>query len=187
MGQSSPWKSCCESSVYPNSRGREPRYAPLGPAAARRRIERAFRDVHAALIALNAPVSLQPRLAFCKDVRADRERGNRRAFFHVGHKGDWTVCHDGSAGRLSDCHLYGLVLHEFGHPIAMKLFRKSRQEDADRAIFKITGIPILYRTPWVVQWIVPGDVRLVRWYAASRRRPPADYHGIGRLAPLGPL
>jgi hypothetical protein len=115
-------------------------------------------------------VDKQPRLALCKDVRADRERGNKRAFFHVGHKGPWTICHDLTAGRLNDSHLYGLVLHEFGHPLAMKLFGRSRQEDADLAITKITDLPILYKTGWVVQWIAPGDVKLVRWYGSTERR-----------------
>lgn len=176
--------SCCAPRSYPNIGGREPRYARIAPETASRRVERAFREVYAALRALHAPVGSGPRLALCRDVRADREKGNKRAYFHVGHKGTWTVCHDLTAGRLSDSHLYGLVLHEFGHPLAMKLFRKSRQEDADAAISKLTGIPILYKTGWVVQWITPADVRLVRWYAKSTRRPSADYH---RLLPVGPI
>jgi hypothetical protein len=129
-------------------------------------------------------VGSQPRLALCRDVRADRERGNKRAYFHVGHKGDWTICHDLTAGRLSNSHLYALVLHEFGHPLAMKLFGRSRQEDADRAITKVTGIPILYKTGWVVQWIAPGDVKLVRWYARHGRRPAVL---PPFLEPLGPI
>ena len=134
----------------------------LSPCAARGRILEAFRDVYAFLKALGAPVGRSPRLELCPDVRRDQERGNKRAFFHVGHKGEWTVCHDGTAGRLSDSHLYGLVLHEFGHPLAWKLFGKSRQEDADRAIWNLTHTPILYRTGWIIQWISPGDVKHIK-------------------------
>ena len=164
-GRSSPG-SCCNPRSLRNFRGSEPRYGSRGPETAIRRIERAFREVYGLLARLGAPVGRAPRLELCKDVLRDRDRGTRRAYFHVGHKGMWTVCTVPLTGNLSDEHLYGLVLHEFGHPLAWKLFGKSRQEDADRAIFDLTGIPILYRTGWVVQWITTGDVRRVR--AASR-------------------
>ncbi|MGH7260792.1 MAG: hypothetical protein ACREI9_08940, partial [Nitrospiraceae bacterium] len=66
------------------------------------------------------------------------------------------------AGCLPASHLYGLVLHEFGHPLAQKLTGKSGQEDADQIMWRLTGIPILYRTGWTVQWITPGDVARIR-------------------------
>jgi len=153
--------SCCGPRVLPNG-AREPKYARIAPETAARRVERAFREVEGFLRSCGAPVGHSPRLELCRGVRDDRESGNKRAYFHVGHKGSWTVCHDLTAGRLSDSHLYGLVLHEFGHPLAWKLIGKSRQEDADQAIFKLTGIPILYRTGWIVQWITPGDVKHIK-------------------------
>jgi len=153
--------SCCGPRSLRNA-GPEPRCVHRGPESGFRRIERAISEVYGFLIQMKAPVGRSVKLAACYDVRRDRERGNKRAFFHVGHKGPWTICTDPITGCLSDSHLYGLVLHEFGHPLAYKLFGKSRQEDADQAIWKLTGIPILYRTGWTVQWITPGDVRRVR-------------------------
>jgi hypothetical protein len=104
-------------------------------------------------------VKLEPS---CGDVLRDRQKGNKRAFFHIGHKGVWTLCTSPIAGCLSDSHLYGLVLHEFGHPLAHKLTGRSDQEDADQIVWKLVGIPILYRTGWTVQWITPADVRAIR-------------------------
>lgn len=163
-------RSCCNPRVLKNKGigGPEPRYLKIGPGEARQRIKTAFLEVYRVLRALGAPVGGQPRLELCQDVRRDRERGNLRAYFHVGHRGDWTICHDRTAGRLPDTHLYGLVLHEFGHPLAMKLYGKSRQEDADRAIYDLTGIPILYRTGWVVQWITRADVRAIQKHGGTR-------------------
>lgn len=162
MTRSRPSGSCCGPRSLRNIGGTEPRYARIAPETAIRRVERAFREVEGFLRAVKAPVGRSPRLELCHDVRNDRERGNKRAFFHVGHKGAWTVCHDLTAGRLSDSHLYGLVLHEFGHPLAWKLVGKSRQEDADQSIWNLTHIPISYRTGWLVQWISPGDVKHIR-------------------------
>ena len=161
--------SCCSPRSLRNFKGSEPRYIRRDPETARRRVQRALDEVYAFLVALRAPVGRAVRLELCEDVRRDRERGNKRAFFHVGHKGIWTICTDPITGRLPDGHLYGLVLHEFGHPLAWKLFGKSRQEDADRAIWDMTRIPILYRTGWIVQWVPAASVRRIRAVAHQRQ------------------
>jgi hypothetical protein len=94
----------------------------------------------------------------CPVIRKHRAGGDERAFFHVGHRGKWVVCGASEAGTLSKNHLYGLVLHEFGHPMAWSFYGRSEQEDADRAILDTTGVPILYRSGLIVQWITGGDV-----------------------------
>lgn len=160
--------SCCGPRSLKNIGGKEPHYAKIAPETAFRRIQRAFHEVWVFLRRLKAPVGPAPCLELCGDVHRDRERGNKRAYFHVGHKGMWTVCTVPLTGRLNDSHLYGLILHEFGHPLAWKLYGKSGQEDADRAIWDLTRIPILYRTGWIVQWIPAADVRKVRAHRSLR-------------------
>lgn len=154
--------ACCNPRVRRNS-GPEPRYHRLTPAQAARRLYHVVGHVYYFLQKIGAPVAGKIRLeAACSDVERDRERGNKRAYFHVGHKGAWTLCSNWKAGCLPVTHLYGLVLHEFGHPLAQKLLGKSGQEDADQIIWKLCNIPILYKTGWTVQWITPGDVARIR-------------------------
>lgn len=98
----------------------------------------------------------------CEVVRKHRDGGNLRAYFHVAHKGNWTICCAREAGYLPDSHLYGLILHEFGHPMAWNFWGRSRQQDADRAIFKTTGVPILYKSGLILQWITSDDVQAIR-------------------------
>lgn len=107
------------------------------------------------------PPAIRVRVG-CPLVLAHRAQGVRRAFFHVGHVGPWTVCTVEEAGKLPESHLYGLVLHELGHPLAWKLWNRSRQQDADAAAFRYTGIPILYRSGLVLQWVTTGDVARIK-------------------------
>ena len=155
-------RSCCNPRVRKNP-GPEPRYHRLTPGEARRRIWRVVGEVYRFLQGIGAPVAREVALdAFCGDVERDRAGGNLRAYFHVGHKAAWTLCSNWKAGCLPAPHLYGLILHEFGHPLAQKLLGRSGQEDADQIIWKLTQIPILYKTGWTVQWITPGDIARVR-------------------------
>lgn len=136
--------------------------ARLTPSEARRRIRRAASDVWGHLAYDGAVVPGSVRVVIdCPKILKDRMT-DPRAFMHVGHRGMWTICASLEAGRLSDPHLYGLILHEFGHPLAWRWWGKSRQQDADRIIWNLTGIPILYKSSLVLQWITPDDVRRIR-------------------------
>jgi len=135
----------------------------LKPQAALGRIRKAAAEVYDFLRASGAPVPARARLSIdCEVVRNHRAGGDLRAFFHVGHKGKWTVCGAHEAGFLPDNHLYGLILHEFGHPMAWKFWNRSRQQDADRAVFETTEVPILYKTGIVLQWITNADVQAIK-------------------------
>jgi hypothetical protein len=135
----------------------------LSPERAPARIRKAAAEVYDFLRVSRAPVPKKARLFIdCELLRNHRADGDLRAYFHVGHKSKWTVCCAHEAGFLPDSYLYGLILHEFGHPMAWDFWGRSRQEDADRAIMETTGVPILYKSGLILQWITPVDVREVR-------------------------
>lgn len=143
--------------------GSGPKKLRLSPKKAVQRIRKAAAHVYDFLRASGAPVPSRARLMIdCEVVRKHRVEGDKRAFFHIGHKGAWTACGAHEAGYLPENHLYGLLLHEFGHPMAWTFWNRSRQQDADRAILKTTGVPILYKTGLTVQWITNADVAAIK-------------------------
>lgn len=144
--------------------GRAPATRKRTLQEAQARIRRVVGEVQRFLRASGVPVPRRVRLLMdCRLIRKNRDQeGDPRAYFHVSHVSKWTICGAHEAGWLNDNHLYGLVLHEFGHPLAWRFYGRSKQEDADRAIFDTTGVPILYKSGIVLQWITDADVRLVR-------------------------
>jgi len=110
---------------------------------------------------------LVPKLALnidCSMVREQRRKGDRRAFMHVNHvPGKLCVAHE--VASLSPGHVVGLFLHELGHPIAYKLWRRSEQEDADAAVRQELGVTILYRGPLVLQWVPPKFAKAMTAFA----------------------
>ncbi len=91
----------------------------------------------------------------CGLVRATR-RKSPRAYMHTEHE-PRRVCVAREAAALSDEHLVGLFLHEIGHPMAARLYGRSEQEDADRAVKEVLGVTIEYKGPLLLEW-VPGPV-----------------------------
>jgi hypothetical protein len=139
--------------------------AKITPSRALSRLRKAFEDVFRYLT--RRKVKGMPKRASvkqCQMIISQRDKGDKRAFFHVCHRGMWTLCTVPESGRLPDTYLYALVLHEFGHPLAYRYYGKSRQEDADRAIWEATGIPVLYRSDLVLQWVPPAVVRNIKQF-----------------------
>lgn len=78
-----------------------------------------------------------------------------RAFMHVGHIRN-TVCSARPAAALSDSHLVGLFLHEFGH-----LAAGHNEPPANAWIMRNLGISISYKGPLDLQWVHPDVVRKI--------------------------
>ena len=87
----------------------------------------------------------------CPMVAASRRR-DKRAYMHVDHlKG--VVCTIPAAAQLSANHLVALFLHEIGHPMAMKAWGRSEQEDADKSVRDFLGVRLRYRGPLLLEWV----------------------------------
>lgn len=74
-----------------------------------------------------------------------------RAFMHVGHHRN-RICMARQAALLSDSHLVGLLLHEFGH-----LGGGEGEPEANGWVLSTLGIAIVYKAPMDLQW-VPLDL-----------------------------
>lgn len=46
--------------------------------------------------------------------------------------------------------------------MAWSFWNRSRQQDADRAIFETTEVPILYKSGLILQWITTADVQAIK-------------------------
>jgi hypothetical protein len=101
-------------------------------------------------IALNVP---------CQEIdvlrRTKRGYVGGRSFMHVGHIRN-TVCCARPAEFLSDGHLVGLLLHEFGH-----LGGGHSEPSANAWIKSGLGVEILYKGPLDLQWVGPDVVAWV--------------------------
>lgn len=86
----------------------------------------------------------------CPEVARTRRSGNPRALFHVGHL-PGKVCCSPLAAHLDHNYLVGLILHEFGHPMAQKAWGRSEQEDADRAVKDFLGVKLSYKGPLLLE------------------------------------
>jgi len=90
-------------------------------------------------------------LLHCGDIQKGFPAGGKeRAYAHVGHWPDGTVCVDlPRFAKLSVEHQVGVILHELGH-----LARPDGGEkEADLWVFEALGIPIEYRGPKTLQWV----------------------------------
>jgi len=96
----------------------------------------------------------------CPEIAARRKDGDVRAFFHVGHR-PGKVCADSMACQLPEHFLVGLFLHEIGHPLAMRVYRKTEQWDADRAVKEILGVHIRYGGPLVLEYVAPSVAKRI--------------------------
>lgn len=96
----------------------------------------------------------------CRDLTVAR-RVDPRAFMHTGGHARGKVCSSPAAAMLSTEHLVGLFLHELGHNIAAKEWRRSEQEDADKAVRDFLGVKIKYRGPLLLEWVTTKEARRV--------------------------
>lgn len=83
-----------------------------------------------------------------------------RAYMHTLHL-PGKVCVSSEACTLSPAHLVGLYLHELGHPMATKVYGRSEQEDADRAVKEFLGVTIRYKGPLLLEWVSPAAVKKI--------------------------
>lgn len=137
--------------------------------AAVRRLQRTFERVwHWA--AARSP-RVPPLLLYigCPEIEDRRRSGDPRALFHVGHIPGF-VCTIPEAGLLPDTYLVGLMLHELGHPMAMAAWRRSEQEDADKAVLDFLRIRLRYKGPLLLEWVPPSVARAILRAPAARRR-----------------
>lgn len=102
--------------------------------------------------------NLAPSLKLRVDCPLIRRMRNEspRAFMHAMHV-PGTVCVASEAAGLAPEHLVGIFLHELGHPMAMRAWKSSEQEDADKAVRQFLGVKLHYKGDLLLEW-VPGTV-----------------------------
>ena len=122
-------------------------------------LREAFRRVHAWARRRSRRVPPLRLVVGCPRVFRARRR-DKRAFMHVGHP-TGVVCTSPVAARLSVNHVVALFLHEIGHPLAMKLWGRSEQEDSDKSVRDILGVRLHYRGPLILQWVPDSVVRRI--------------------------
>lgn len=110
--------------------------------------------------AKNSKAPFLTALIDCPRTLAQRRKGDKRAFMHVGHV-PRRVCMAAEVCNLNPYYQVGLMLHELGHPMAEKAWGRSEQEDADQAVKEFLGVEILYKGPLVLQAISHRDFRRI--------------------------
>lgn len=101
----------------------------------------------------------------CREILAFRWKNpgyiGQRSLMHAGHRVRG-ICAVRLAAGLSDAHLAGLMLHEFGH-----LGGGDSEPEANRWVLKNFGIEVEYKGPLDIQWVDPEAVRRVLSYSSS--------------------
>jgi hypothetical protein len=81
-----------------------------------------------------------------------------------------TVCVAREAAALAAEHLAGLFLHELGHGLATREWKRSEQEDADRACREFFGVTIRYKGDLLLEWVPTHTLnRIMRGGCRVRR------------------
>ena len=96
-----------------------------------------------------------PALQTCEKIAQDRQTSGltgRRSFMHAGHYPN-TVC-VWKGTRLADSFLVGILMHEIGH-----LATGADDVLADKYVFEMFGLPILYKGPLKLEWVDPKIIR----------------------------
>lgn len=132
------------------------------------RLRAVFEAVHRWARARSRRVPALVLAVGCPRIAA-RRRHDPRAIMHVGHRGG-KVCASARAAELPLEHVVGLFLHEIGHPMAMAVWGRSEQEDADAAVMRLLGVRLRYRGPLLLQWVPPATVRRILGPVARPRR-----------------
>ena len=95
----------------------------------------------------------------CRTVSV-RRAYDARAFMHTGHR-PGTVCAVPQAARLAANFIVGLFLHEIGHPLSWRLWRRSDQWDADDSVLEVYRIRLRYQRPLLLEWVPDAVVRKI--------------------------
>jgi hypothetical protein len=115
------------------------------------RLGQVFLKVRAFVSAKAGKLGKVRPLVSCSDIfllrRTNRNYLGDRAFMHMGHYPS-TICMVRQAASLSDAHLVGLFLHEFGH-----LGGGVDEPAANAWVKRVLGIEIAYKGPMDLQWV----------------------------------
>lgn len=104
----------------------------------------------------------------CPLMRTTRKT-SPRAFMHTLHV-PGTVCVAREAAGLDAEHLTGLFLHELGHGLATREWKRSEQEDADRAVREFFGVTIRYKGPLLLEWVPTHTMNRIMRQGSRLRR-----------------
>lgn len=125
------------------------------------RLDRVFLKIRSVVAKVLPKLSRVKLLPGCREIQFQRRKKGfegSRSFMHVGHARGGAICAIRNAAALSDGHLVGLFLHEFGH-----LAGGDSEPAADAWVEKELGVKIRYRAPLDLQWVPP---EVVRWVLA---------------------
>jgi hypothetical protein len=132
-------------------------------------LQEAFRRVNAWAMSKCPQVSRLSLHVRCHSIKRRLHSGDPRALFHVGHKAGKVCTIDERVAVLPVTYLVGLFLHEMGHPLALKLYKKSEQWHADRSIKRCLGVQIRYRGPLLLEWVPSSTARMILRFNPKRR------------------
>lgn len=99
------------------------------------------------LLSVRCPWLRHVRPFFCEDIDRERQK-SKRAFMHTGHFTE-VICAALAFQDLDDDFQCGILFHEFGH----LLTPGGTEQDADRVIFEIFGIALVYKGELNVEWV----------------------------------
>jgi hypothetical protein len=123
------------------------------------RLDRVFLKIRDFVGRKSAKLSREKLLIGCRDIHFQRRQNKSysgcRSFMHMGHV-PGAICTIRQAAQLSDGHLVGLFLHEFGHAAG-----GDSEPAANGWVKDALGIEIHYHSPLDLQWVSPVVVDLI--------------------------
>jgi hypothetical protein len=123
-------------------------------------LKKIFRQVNDWAIKQSKAVSRLSLHVGCPLVYRMRRFGNPRALMHVGHY-KRKVCTVPVAAKLPIEYIVGLFLHEIGHPLALRIYNRSEQWDADLNVKELLGVKIHYKGPYLLECVDKKDVKKI--------------------------
>lgn len=123
------------------------------------RLDRVFLKVRQLVSQVDPKLETVKLLPACREIQFQRRKKGftgYRSFMHVGHARGGAICAIRNAAALSDSHLVGLFLHEFGH-----LAGGDSEPAANDWVKYNLDVDIEYRGPLDLQWVSPEVVRRV--------------------------
>lgn len=134
--------------------------------AAADRLRAVWARVHAFALSRSRRVPGLSLRVGCRQIARRRAAGDPRAFFHTNHYPN-VVCASPEAAALDDRFLVGLYLHEIAHHVAWRLWKRSEQADADRAVRMVFSVRIHYAGPLLLERVSAKAARRILGWAPS--------------------